>query len=184
MMTLLAAVVMATAPAAAPAPIDPAALAAADVLVKQLDVRGQIARLMAQNVAAMRTGFAIRAQLAQQPGFVQAYQANKAKFDPVLQKAGTIQAEIAQKVVEANITAVVNEAVRSYARNYSAAELTGLANFYRSPLGKALYSRQSKVTAEIGQATAQIIGRKLDAAMQANAPRMKAALAPLSGPAK
>jgi hypothetical protein len=184
MLTFLTAVVMASAPAAAPPPVDPGTMAAATALVKQLDVRGQLSRAMAQNVAAMRSGYAMRAQLAQQPGFVQAYQANKAKFDPVLQKAGVIQADIAQKVIAANLDAVVAESARAYARNYTTAELKGLADFYRTPLGKALYARQGKVTGEIGRATAQIIGTKLDAAMQANAPRLKAALAPLNSPAK
>lgn len=172
MLTLLTAVVMAASPAAAPP------------LVKQLDVRGQLNRVMSQNVASMRSGYAMRAQLAQQPGFVQAYQANKAKFDPVLQKAGVIQAEIAQKIITANMDAVVVEAARAYARNYTTAELKGLADFYRTPLGKALYTRQGKVTAEMGRASAQIIGGKLDAAMRANSPRLKAALAPLNSPAK
>ncbi len=184
MLNLITAVVMAASPAAAPPPVDPATMAAATVLVKQLDVRGQLNKVMAQNVAAMRSGYAMRAQLAQQPGFVQAYQANKAKFDPALQKAGVIQAEIAQKVIAANLDAVVTEAARAYARSYTTAELKGLADFYRSPLGKALYTRQGKVTAEMGRASAQIIGGKLDAAMKANAPRLKAALAPLNSPAK
>jgi hypothetical protein len=184
MLNLLAAVVMAASPAAAPPPVDPATMAAATALVKQLDVRGQLSKVMAQNVAAMRSGYAMRAQLAQQPGFVQAYQANKAKFDPALQKAGVIQAEIAQKVIAANLDAVVTEAARAYARSYTTAELKGLADFYRTPLGKALYTRQGKVTGEIGRASAQIIGGKLDAAMKANAPRLKAALAPLNSPAK
>ncbi|MFZ4110404.1 MAG: DUF2059 domain-containing protein [Polymorphobacter sp.] len=184
MLNLLTAVVVAAAPAAAPPSVDPAAMAAATALVRQLDVRGQFNRVMAQNVAAMRSGYAMRAQLAQQPGFAQAYRANKAKFDPVLQKAGAIEAEVAQKVITANVDAVVAETARVYARNYSTAELKGLADFYRSPLGKALYTRQGKVTAEISRASAQIIGTKIQAAMQANAPRLKAALAPLNSPAK
>lgn len=185
MLTLVTAVVMAASPAAAAPPVDPATMAAATALVKQLDVRGQLGKVMAQNVAAMRSGYAMRALLAQQqPGFVQAYQANKAKFDPALQKAGVIQAEVAQKVIAANLDAVVTEAARAYARSYTTAELKGLADFYRTPLGKALYTRQGKVTAEMGRASAQIIGGKLDAAMKANAPRLKAALAPLYSPAK
>ncbi len=88
---------------------------------------------MAQNVAAMRSGYAMRSQLAQQPGFVQAYQANKAKFDPALQKAGAIQADVAQKVIDANIDAVVAEATRAYARNYTTAELEGAADFLPHP---------------------------------------------------
>lgn len=181
MITLLTAVVAAGSATAAPAaaPVNAATLAAATALVQQLDVRGQVARGMTQNVAAMKSGAAMRAMLAQQPGFIQAYQANRARFDPALQKAGGIQAEIAQKVINENIGAVVNEAARSYARNYTLTELQGLSNFYRTPLGQALYQKQGRVSAEIGAATGKIIGGKLDAAMQANSARLKAALAPL-----
>jgi len=159
--------------------VDKPTLAAATALVQQLDVRGQIGRSMAQNVAAMKSGAAMRSMLAQQPGFIQAYQANRAKFDPALQKAGGIQAEIAQKVINENIGAVVGEAARAYARNYSAAELKGLAEFYRTPLGQALYQKQGRVSAEIAAATGKIIGARLDTAMQANTGRLKVALAPL-----
>lgn len=183
MISLLTAVTIAGQAAAATpaaAPVDPARLAAATQLVQLLGVRGQIERSMAQNVAAMKSGFAMRAMLAQQPGFIQAYQANKARFDPALQKAGAIQAELAQKVVAANIDAVVAEAAKAYARSFSLAELQGLTNFYKTPLGQALYQRQPRVNAEIGNATAKIIGGKIDAAMKANAGRFEAALAPLS----
>ena len=184
MLTLLTAVVAAAqvataAPAAAP--VDPARLAAAKQLVEQLGIRAQLERTMAQNVAAMKSGAGMRAMLAQQPGFIQAYQANKPKFDKALQQAGAIQAEVAQKVITANLGAVVNEASKSYARNFSLAELQGLSAFYRTPLGQALYTRQPRINAEIGVATAQIIGGKLDAAMKANASRIEAALAPLNG---
>jgi hypothetical protein len=178
MLALLTAVVTAAQPA--PRPIDPAALAAATQLVQQLDIRGQVGRTMAQNVAMMRSGVALRSMLAQQPGFIPAYQANKAKFDPALKKAGAIQAEVAEKIIRENTGAVVTEAARAYARNYTAAELKGLSDFYRSPLGQALAQRQAKVSAEIGQATARIIGAKIDAGMQAAAPRLQAALAPLN----
>lgn len=178
MLTLIAAVVAAAQPAAKPA--DPATVQAATALVQQLDIRGQITRQMTQTVAVMRSGAAIRSMLAQQPGFVQAYQANKAKFDPVLQKAGGIQADIAQKVVNENTGAVVNAAIQSYARNFTAAELNGLLNFYRSPLGQAVNAKQPRVANEIGQATNRLIATKIDAAMQANASRINAALQPLN----
>lgn len=178
MIGLLTAVVVAG--AAAPAPVDPARMKAATELVQLLNVRGEIQRNLSQNIAAMKTGYALRQVLAQQPGFVPAYQANKAKFDPALQKAGAIQAEVAQKVINANLNAVVDAAVKSYARNYTLAELQGLTNFYRTPLGKVFYQRQAKVSSEIGQATGQIIGVKMDAAMKANGKRLEAALAPLN----
>ena len=183
MLALLTTLVVTAAAAPAAKPIDPAALTAATALVQQLDVRGQLQRQMAQTVQMMRSGVAMRAMLAQQPGFVPAYQANKAKFDPVLQKAGGIQADIAQKAINENIGAVVNEAARAYARNYSTAELQQLSAFYKSPIGQAFAQRQGRVSAEIAQANARLIGGKIDAGMQANASRLEAALAPLNSAA-
>nr|WP_310522940.1 DUF2059 domain-containing protein [Polymorphobacter sp.] len=181
MLSLIVAVVAATAQPAAK-PVDPAAMVAATALVQQLDVRGQVQRGMDQNIQLMKSGVAIRSMLAQQPGFIPAYQANKARFDPALQKAGAIQAEVATKVVRDNIGAVVNEAARAYARNFSAVELTQIAAFYRSSAGLALLQRQPRVAAEIGQATGRIIGAKIDAGMKVAEPRIQAALAPLNAP--
>lgn len=181
MLSLIAAVVVAAQPSApAAAPLDPARVKAATELVELLNVRGQIERNLMQNVGMMKTGVALRQMLAQQPGFVQAYEANRGKFDPALQKAGAIQAEVAQKVITANLGAVVNAAVKSYARTYTLAELQGLAAFYRTPTGKALYQKQGRVSADISQATSQIIGGKIDAGMKANGKRLEAALAPLN----
>ncbi len=178
MLSLLTALVVA-AGTPAPAAADPARTAAARALVDQLQLGPQLQKMLAQNVQAMRSGVAMRAMLAQQPGFVQAYQANKAKVDPVLQKAGAIQAEIAEKVMRDNAPAVLSAAVRSYASNYTTAELQGLSTFYRTPLGKAFLAKDGRVRAEIGEAGNQIMGAKLQAAMQANAGRLNTALAPL-----
>lgn len=189
-LTLLTAVVVAgAAPAAkaAPAPaLDPAAVAAARVLVRQLDIPGQINRTLNQNVEAMRSGVAIRAMLAQQPGFVAAYNANRAKFDAALKKAGAIQAQVAERVIRENAPAMVEVAVRAYARTYSAAEINGLSAFFKTPLGQALNTRQPRVTAEIGEGSTRLIAARIDAGMQAAAPQLQAALAPLNAapPAK
>ena len=95
--TLITAVVVAVAnpsgaakpaaPAEAAKPLDPAAVAAARTLVAQLDIQGQINRSLAQNVEMMRSGVAIRSLLAQQPGFIPAYNANRAKFDAAMKTA-------------------------------------------------------------------------------------------------
>ena len=188
---LLAAVVVtgatptATRPAA-PAPaatVDPAAIAAARALVQQLDVQGQINRSLTQNVEMMRSGVAMRSMLAQQPGFAQAYTANRPRFDAALKNAGAIQARIAEKIIRENTPAIVAMAEKAYARNYTAAELQGLAAFFRTPLGQALNTRQPRVTAEIGEASTRIISEKIDAGMKAAAPQLQAALAPLNAPA-
>jgi hypothetical protein len=190
MMPLIAAVVIATAaptggakpaaPAAAAKPLDPAAVAAARTLVAQLDIQGQINRSLAQNVEMMRSGVAIRSMLAQQPGFIPAYNANRAKFDAAMKNAGAIQARVAEKIIRENAGAVVDIAVKAYARNYSAAELQGLSAFFKTPLGQALNTRQPRVTAEIGEASNRMIGAKIEAGMQAAAPQIQAALAPLN----
>jgi hypothetical protein len=53
MLNFLTAVVMAASPVAPPV-VDPSAMTAAKALVKQLDVRGQLNKALAQNVAAMQ----------------------------------------------------------------------------------------------------------------------------------
>ncbi|KPF73977.1 hypothetical protein IP88_08240 [alpha proteobacterium AAP81b] len=185
-MILLAAVVMAASPTGAaprpPAPraADPAALAAATQLVALLDLKGQLAQQGAQTVEQMAQGLAIRADLARQPGFVQFYQANTAKVDPILRKAGGIQAGIARKVFAEQSGAVIAAATQAYARNYSAAELNGLIAFYRTPTGQAFRAKQGRVEGEIGQRSGQIIGGRIQAGMQANQKALQAALQPIA----
>ncbi len=53
MLNFLTAVVMAASPVAPPV-VDPSAMTAAKALVKQIDVRGQLNKALAQNVAAMQ----------------------------------------------------------------------------------------------------------------------------------
>ena len=181
-LTLLTAVVVAgTAAKAAPGPaLDPAAVAAARVLVRQLDIQGQINRTLSQNVEMMRSGVALRGMLAQQPGFVPAYTANRARFDAALKKGGAIQAQVAERVIRDNAPAMVDVAVRAYARNYTAAEINALSAFFKTPLGQALNAKQPRVTAEIGDASTRLISAKIDAGMQAAGPQLQAALAPLN----
>lgn len=188
MLMLLTAVVVANAAPGAAAPPAVPALSAASTqaatgLVQLLGVREQLAGSMNQNVQMMRSGVAMRSMLAQQPGFVPAYNANKAKFDAALQKAGAIQAGIAEKVIRDNSAALFNAAVQSYARNYTLTELQALTAFFRTPAGQALNRKQPRISAEIGQASARLIGQKLDAAMNAAGPQLKAALAPLNSAA-
>lgn len=160
--------------------VDPAALAAATALVQQLDVGGMVVRMMQRPLPAMRSGVALRSQLAAQPGFVAAYNANKARFDAALAKAGAIQAEVAEKVIRDNAGQIAPAAAQAYARNFSAAELKALGDFYRSPLGQALKQRGPRVDAEITMATGRLMGAKMATAMQANGKRIESALAPLS----
>jgi hypothetical protein len=182
MIALIAAVVAAGQPATKPA--DPAAKAAAAALVQQLGLRGQIQQMMARNVEAMRQGMGIRAMLAQQPGFIEAYKANPGKFDPVLKKAGAVQGDVAQKAAAASIEPIMAAATTAYATNFTAAELTQLSAFYKTPLGQTLLAKQGRVSAEINRATDEIMGQKMQAGMKAAEPQLKAALAPLiAGPA-
>lgn len=182
MIALIAAVVAAGQPAAKP--VDPAALAAATALVQQIGLRAQVQQLMNRDVEAMRQGLAMRAMLAQQPGFVEAYKANPGKFDPVLKKAGAIQADVAQKAAAASIDPVVAAAAKAYATSFTADELKQLAAFYKTPLGQSLMQKQGRVTFEINRSAEQIMGTKLQAGMKVAEPQLKAALAPLMAPAK
>lgn len=167
-------------PAPPPVRADAATLQAATTLITQLGLKTQLQNQMAGTVKQMRSGVVVRSMLAQQPGFIPAYQANKAKFDVALQKAGAIQANVAQGVINQNLNGVVTAARDAYARQYTAAELNGLIAFYRSPVGQALQKKQGAVQNEIGLQTARLIGAKIDVAMQANAAKLRDALAPLN----
>lgn len=179
-MILLAAVVMAAGAAPAPRPADPAARAAATQLVQLLDLKGQLAQQGARTVEAMAQGLAIRSDLARQPGFIQLYQANSARIDPILRKAGAIQAGVARQVIAQQSGAVLAAATEAYARNYTAAELNGLIAFYRTPAGQAFRAKQNRVEGEIGQSSGQIIGARIQAGMKANEKALQAALQPLA----
>lgn len=171
---IVAAMLAVAAPALAAA--DPAAVAAATALVQQIDVKGQIAAGMARAVADMRSGAAITRLLQPQPGFEDARKANPAKFDGVLKKIGALQANAAQKIVDAQTQAVVNAAIQSYATRYTAAELKALADFYRSPLGIAMTTKQPLVAQDIGAANSQIMGAKIQTSMQALGPQIETLL--------
>ena len=180
MIPVVAAATLAGTAQAQAAKVDPATLQSAAAVVAQLGVKAKLQAQMTNSVRQMKSGTVLRAMLAQQPGFVPAYQANKAKFDTVLTKAGAIQAEIAQGVINQNLNAVVNAATQAYARQFTKAELDGMLAFYRSPAGQAVLKKEPAVAAAIGNATGQLIGAKIDAAMQANAKRLGDALAPLN----
>lgn len=169
------AVAVLTSPVLAAAPT-PATVAAATTLVTQLNVRGQISQGMQQLVATMRSGAAMAQMFQNQPGFAVARSKQPAKFDEVLKKVGAMQAAAADKVVKEQTNAVVNAAIQSYARNYTAAELTALGSFYRSPLGIAMNTKQPLVVQEINVATQQLIGAKIQAAMQALGPQVQVEL--------
>lgn len=182
-LTAIAALALAGTAQAQAAKADPATLQSAAAVVAQLAVKAKLQQQMAASVSQMRSGVVIRSMLAQQPGFIPAYQANKAKFDGVLAKAGAVQADIAQGVINQNLNAVVTAATQAYARQYTKAELDGILAFYRSPAGQAVIRKEPAVAAAIGQATGQMIGAKIDAAMQANAKRLSDVLAPLNSAA-
>lgn len=161
---------------------DAASTAAATALVEQLGIKAQISEGMNRGVANMRSGAAITAMLSQQPGFEAARAKQPAKFDEVLKKIGAMQANAAQKVVAEQMPAVVNAAIQSYATNYTVAELKGLSEFYRSPLGVALSTKQPKVAADINAATGRLMGAKIQASMQALGPQIDAELKRLQPP--
>jgi hypothetical protein len=180
---LIAAVAGVTAAAqpAAPPPADPAAVAAAQALVDQLGLTQNLRKNLEKSVEEMRSGVVIRAIVARQsPGFPQVYQANKASFDAAFAKAGAIQAELMEKVVRENTPIISKGIVQAYARTYTASELKGLSDFYKTPLGQSFRAKEPLLQAQIGAASQQLIGGKLDEAMNANKDRINAALAPLN----
>lgn len=161
---------------------DPAALAAARALVAQIDVKGQVTKGMLAIVADMRSGGNITRLLSTQQGFAMARSKQPQKFDDVLKKVGGLQAGAAEKIVLANVGAVADAAVDSYATHYTAAEIKALAEFYKSPLGVTMARKQPLIVADINRATGQIMGAKMQAAMESVKPQIAAELKRLQPP--
>jgi hypothetical protein len=138
-------VLAATARAPAQAPTqDPATEAAARNLVTAMGGNEQISRIF----TAMRTGII---QIIVKSGHVTADKATSA-YDDILAPA--------MKTHVGELTSALTEI---YARNYTAAELKQLQNFYETPLGKKVLEKQPVISAEsvaIGRAWGARVGRQ------------------------
>lgn len=174
----------ALAPGAAP---DAARTAAASDLVTLLDVRGQMRRAMAKQIAEMRTGAAFSRPLEQNPQFKIARSKNPQQFDQVFRKVGAIQADAADRVLKEAEPEAVRATVNAYARNFGAAELRQLIAFYQTPLGATLRERLPAVTQETQSALADKLAPRMQDEMRKLGPQIQAELrrlAPAPPPAR
>ncbi|WP_185965173.1 DUF2059 domain-containing protein [Glacieibacterium frigidum] len=173
---MVIAALLLAAPAVAQAAPDVATMAAAKALFEQLGGPAQIRQNAERNLAELRTGASLERSLSRQRGFTMARAQRPQDYDAAFARIGKLQADAAEPIIREGVPAVINAAILAYATHYSAAELRGLAEFYRSPLGQAFQRSQGKVTRDAATALNERIIVKVTAALKLLEPQMTAEL--------
>jgi uncharacterized protein len=171
-----------SAAAIAAAPVDPKLAAAAEELLREMHAEEQMQTVVRQNVAQMRSGAAINAQIERNDAMRMQRAKNPQAWADAAVRVGALQADAMEKVVAELVPELHRQSVAAYASNYTLAELRELTAFYRSPLGRKTIERAPA----IGTATAVWFQRAFTArllpAMAALQPQIQQILGPLLTP--
>jgi len=167
------------APSSQQTPVDPAAKAAAEELLTLIAFEKTMEEGAMASIAAMRSGSVIGRQVDANPQLRLERAKNPQAWDKALRRIGALQADAAEAETKAAMPAIRAAAVDIYARKFSAADLRGFIELYRTPLGKTLLDGLPQVmgnTMVVGQA---LIGQRVAPRMRALQPKIQAELAPL-----
>jgi hypothetical protein len=153
-----------------------AAVAAATVFVDTLTPPAASKAALEQQLAGVRQGSLIRAQLGNNPRFAEKAAKNEPDFVAALARMGAQQAGALAPIYTEMQGAVRSANIQAYATNFTIAELNSATAFYRSPLGAKLLTTQPRIAALVNQQVQQQFAPRLLAAQQALAPKLDAEL--------
>jgi len=180
----LALPVVTSQPALAQAQVQPSAVASASaaVLVDTLTPPAASKASLDLQLAGVRQGNLVRAQLGSNPRFREAAQKNDPAFAASLARMGNMQADALAPIYAEMQAAVRAATVQAYAANFTIDELNAATAFYRSPVGAKLLRNQPQLAAQVNQNVQQQFAPRLQAAQQSLAPRFDAELKALFPP--
>ena len=171
--------------ATAPAPIPADQRAAAEEVVRVAQVAAVLRITADKQVAAMRSGAILSAQLDQNPAIRMQRARNPQAWDAAILRIAAKQADAFAKLVAEMQPAIADQAVHAYASNFTLAELRQLAAFYQTPLGRRLVERTPALSADTAAWMQQELPRRMAAVAATLAPEIQRELAPLlAQPAK
>jgi len=182
MLLALALPVVTSQPALAQAQSSASAMASATVLVDTLTPPANSKASLDQQLAGVRQGNLIRAQLGNNPRFREAVQKNDPGFAAALARMGNLQAEALGPIYTEMQAAVRTATIQAYAGNFTIDELNAATTFYRTPVGAKLLRTQPQLAARVNQTVQQQYAPRLQAAQQGLAPKMDAELKALFPP--
>jgi hypothetical protein len=157
-------------------------VAAATVFVDTLTPPASSKAALEQQLAGVRQGNLIRAQLGSNPRFAEKAAKNEPSFTAALARMGAQQASALAPIYTEMQGAVRSASIQAYATNFTIAELNGATAFYRSPVGAKLLTTQPRIAALVNQQVQQQFAPRLQAAQQALAPKLDAELKTLFPP--
>jgi hypothetical protein len=169
-----------------------AALASATVLVDTLTPPATSKAALEQQMAGVRQGNLIRAQLGNNPRFRETAQKNEPGFAAAMARMGNLQADALAPIYTEMQAAVRTATIQAYASNFTIDELNAATAFYRTSTGAKLLRTQPQLAAQVNQNVQQQFTPRLQAAQQGLAPKLDAELkalfppqaAPQAAPAK
>lgn len=149
-----------------------AATALVDTIIPQAAAKAQIDKQIAQ----IRSGAGVRAMLSQNPQLKAELAKNSPAVNAGLARMGAIQADAVGPIMREMQASARGEQIASFARNFTADELTQIAAFYRTPAGQKFLARQGTVSADVAKSNAQKFGPRMQAAEKSVAPKLDAEL--------
>lgn len=154
----------------------PEALKAATALVDTLMPQAAAKAQLDKQIAQIRAGAGIRAMLSANPQLKAELAKNSPAVNAGIGRMGAIQADAVGPIMREMQGSARSEQIASFARNFTADELTQIAAFYRTPAGAKFLAQQGTVTADVAKANAQKFGARMQAAEKAAAPKLDAEL--------
>ena len=177
------------APAAAPPAPPPAAVAiapaqraAAEELVRVARVDDMMRISTNKQVAQMRSGALLSAQLDQNPAVRAQRSKNPQAWDAAIARISAKQADAFAALIAEMTPAVHEQAIIAYAANFTLAQLHDLTAFYRTPLGQTVVAKLPAVTEQTMAWLQQELPRRLGPVTAALQPELQRELAPLMSP--
>lgn len=159
-----------------------AAVASATVLVDTLTPPATSKAALDQQLAGVRQGNLIRAQLGNNPRFREAAQKNDPGFAAAMARMGNMQADALGPIYTEMQAAVRTATVQAYASNFTIDELNAATAFYRTPTGAKLLRTQPQLAAQVNQNVQQQFAPRMQAAQQTLGPKLEAELRTLFPP--
>lgn len=160
--------------AAAEAAPSPQKLALAKEVVSLLDLKNQMMQPLVRMQNQMRSGAAVSQQFDSNPAMRLERSKEPAKWDAAAKRIGAIQAGALQRIFDDVSPKVEQQSVESYARHFTEEDLRGLAEFYRTPLGRRLAEKSGPISLDSATFVQVTVAPRIAQEMQRIQPQVQA----------
>jgi hypothetical protein len=151
-----------------------AAVAAATAMVEAISPKAKEQAGLDAQLTNIRRGALVLRMIGNSPRVQAAAKDKKAELEAMLGRAGAIQAETLSPIFRQRTNAVRDATIRSYASQFTIAELNSITAFYKSAPGAKLLAAQPTIAAQVNQQVNAQYAPNVEAAQKGIAPRVEA----------